>query len=245
MANAVGKEINREIKVVEKEIKREFGIHPKRSTLALILLFTLAVAFLEALRQFNLVSMLMIFIIGLMICLPMVIGRLSKIDIPLPLELFAVLFIYATLFLGELKNYYATYWWWDVLLHFSSGLAFGVIGFIILYILYKTEKVKTSPKVVAVFTFAFALAIGALWEIVEFSIDSAFGPISNHAYMQTRVNGCGLTDTMKDLIDDSIGGLFAAVMGYLYLKKDTGILVKSMTKEFKKDNPKFFNKRKK
>jgi len=58
--------------------------------------------------------------------------------------------------------------------------------------------------------------------------------------MQTAVNGCGLVDTMKDLIVASIGALFSAVMGYLYLKKDSGIVVKPMTKELKKDNPELF-----
>jgi hypothetical protein len=47
---------------------------------------------------------------------------------------------------------------------------------------------------------------------------------------------------MKDLIADSIGALFSAIMGYLYLKIDSGIVVKSMVKEFKKDNPRFFNR---
>lgn len=184
--------------------------------------------------------MLFIVVIACLICLPMFIRRLSNIDIPFRLEVFAVLFVYTTLFLGELRNYYATYWWWDVLLHLASGMAFGIMGFLILYILYKVEKIKTSPKVVAMFSFAFALAIGVLWEIVEFTIYQTLGSISNHSYMQTVVNGCGLVDTMKDLIDDSIGGLFSAVMGYLYLKKDTGIFVKSLAKEFKKDNPEFF-----
>ena len=101
---AVEKEIKAEIKIVKEEIKAEIKIHPKRSTLTIILLFTLAVAFLEALRQFNFGSMVFIFVISLIICLPMIIGKLSKIDIPLELEIFAVLFIYAALFLGELKT---------------------------------------------------------------------------------------------------------------------------------------------
>ena len=115
-----------------------------------------------------------------------------------------------------------------------------------MYVLYKTGKIKTSPKTIAVFAFAFGLAIGALWEIAEFSIDRTFGPISNGVLMQTiDIHGCGLADTMKDLIVDAIGALFAAVMGYLYLKRDSGIVVKQVTKEFKKDNPRFFKKKKK
>jgi uncharacterized membrane protein YjjP (DUF1212 family) len=229
-----------------EEVKGEIEEHPKRSVLTIILLFTLIAAFFGALVQHNWVFMLITFVTSILICLPMIIGKLSNIDIPLPLGIFFVLFIYASLFLGELKNYYAAYWWWDMLLHGTAGIAFGIIGFIILYVLYKTEKIKTSPKMVAVFSFAFALTIGVLWEILEFTIDSTLGPISNNVPMQTVVNGCALVDTMKDLIVDAIGALFSAVMGYLYLKRDSwGVLVKLTAKEFKKDNPRFFRKRKK
>ena len=122
-------------------------------------------------------------------------------------------------------------------MHTGAGLAFGIIGFIILYVLYKTDKVKTNPKTIAMFSFAFALALGALWEIVEFTMDSTLGPISNGVFMQGSLH-----DTMWDLIVDSLGALFSAVMGYFYLEKDSGIFVKSMVKEFKKKNPRFFGK---
>ncbi len=219
---------------MESVVKQEIKKHPKTSILTFVLLLTLVVAFVGALRQHNWIPMLMIVVISILICLPRIIGRLSNIEIPAKLGVYIILFIYTTLFLGELKNFYVRFWWWDVLLHISSGLAFGIIGFIILYILYKAEKIKTSPKIIAMFSFAFALAIGALWEIVEFTIDYNFG---------TSLQGGSLVDTMKDLIDDSIGALFSTIMGYLYVKKESGIVVKPMIKEFKKDNPKLFEKK--
>src|SRR3989338_1264982 len=222
--------------VVEKEITK----HPRRSVLVIILLITLIVAFIGALMQQNWVSMIFILVIAALIFLPTVIGRLSKIDIPVALEIFAVLFIYATLFLGEVKDYYVKYPWWDTLWHTSSGLAFGILGFIILYVIYKSGKIKASTKIVAMFAFAFALAIGALWEIVEYTLDITLG-----TSMQTVVNGSGLADTMKDLIVDSLGALFSSIMGYFYLKRDSGIVVKQVTKEFKKDNPRLFRKKSK
>ncbi|MBS3083485.1 hypothetical protein J4423_01640 [Candidatus Pacearchaeota archaeon] len=216
--------------VVSNEIKR----HPKTSTLTLILLLTLIVAFVGAFKQSNWSSMIIVIITAVLICLPRMISRFCKVEIPGKLGFYAVLFIYATLFLGELKNYYAKFWWWDVLVHTSSGLAFGIVGFLILHVMYSTGKIKTSPKMVAMFAFAFALALGALWEIVEFGIDSAFSTV--------RMQGGSLSDTMWDLIVDSLGALFSAIMGYLHLKKESGIVVKSMMKEFKKDNPKMFKK---
>lgn len=157
--------------VVEKEIEK----HPKRSILTIVLLLTLLVAFVAAVARHNWVSVVMITIISVLMCIPAILGKISKIDIPSALEVYAVVFIYFTLFLGEINNYYTKFWWWDVLVHISSGLAFGIIGFIILYMLHKSEKVATSPKTVAIFSFAFALAIGALWEIVEFTLDHTVG----------------------------------------------------------------------
>ncbi len=59
------------------------------------------------------------------------------------------------------------------------------------------------------------------------------------------MQGGSLSDTMGDLIIDSIGALFSAIMGYLHLKRESGIaVVKPMTKEFEKDNPELFKKRK-
>ncbi len=223
-----------------KKIVREARKNPIFNIVTVLLLLSIIVAFVLASLQQNWVLLLMLVFIGALLFIPHLLEKFAHIDIPTGLKLFSVLFIYTTLFLGELHNYYTKYWWWDVMIHISSGLAFGLIGFIVLYILYKSGKVKTSPKMIAMFSFAFALAIGALWEIVEFTIDSTFGPISNHSYMLTVVDGCGLVDTMKDLINDSIGALFSAVMGYLYLKMESGIVVKQIIKEFKRKNPRLF-----
>lgn len=243
--------------IVKKEIKKT----PKIAIMTLFLLVTLLISLIEAIIRSNWSLMILTIVVAMLICLPRFIGKWSNITIPKKLETYVILFIYASLFLGELRNYYATYWWWDVALHTSSGLAFGIIGFFIMYVLYKIEKIKTNPKTIAMFAFAFALAIGALWEIVEFSIDSIFGPVSNGVLMQTVVNGCGLADTMKDLIVDSIGALVAAFFGYLYIKKESaiatgvasgsvtnavvGVVVQPTMKEFKKDNPRLFKKKKK
>lgn len=59
------------------------------------------------------------------------------------------------------------------------------------------------------FSFCFALALGAFWEIFEFVIDGLFG-----FSMQKN----GLIDTMWDLIVDTLGALIAAVSGYLYIR---------------------------
>jgi hypothetical protein len=224
-------------------VGREIAKHPKRSVFTIILLATLLVAAIAAIAEHQWVSLVLIAFIAVLICVPVIIGKIAKIQIPSTLEVYSVIFIYMTLFLGAINNYYDKFWWWDVLLHISSGWAFGLFGFIILYLLHKSENVTTSPKTVALFSFSFALAMGALWELAEFAMDAAFGLQSQSgSFYWTTMRG-GLLDTMKDLLNDSIGALFSAIMGYLYLKKATEGVVKPMVKEFRKDNPRLFKKK--
>jgi hypothetical protein len=120
-----------------------------------------------------------------------------------------VFFITATLFLGEIGDYYERFWWWDVFLHGGSAVAFGMIGTVVVLILVGGNRLDASPVIGAALAFTFAVAIGALWEIFEFAMDQIFG---------TNMQKSGLLDTMADLIVDCIGGLIGASAGYAYLK---------------------------
>ena len=234
---------------MKSAVRKEIEKSPRTALLTGILLFTMVFSFVGAILQHNWILMLLTLTIAIMICLPRFIGKWSNIVFPESLETFLIIFLYATLFLGELKHYYTTYWWWDVLLHASSGLAFGIIGFIILYIFYKTNKIETGPKMVAMFLFTFALATGALWEIVEFTIDQTFGTtMQSGRFYGNVIQSGGLLDTMKDLIDDSIGALAASIIGYLYLKREADTVKKTnipVAGDFKDNNPWLFKNKKK
>lgn len=158
--------------------------------------------------------------------------RRYAIEVPLEIEVFGTIFIYAALYLGEVAGFYDHFWWWDDLLHFSSALVFGLIGFGILYVLYHQNKLETNPFIIAMFAFSFALGIGTLWEIFEFGMDQVFG-----LSMQPSA-----TDTMHDLILDGLGAFITSTIGYFYIKKqETGILHRIIQKFFR-DNPRFAKK---
>ena len=66
-----------------------------------------------------------------------------------------------------------------------------------------------KPSLLTVFSFCFAIALGALWEIFEFAMDSFFG---------FNMQKTGLRDTMWDMIVNTVGALIASISGYVYLR---------------------------
>ncbi|SHH55262.1 hypothetical protein [Marivita hallyeonensis] len=139
-------------------------------------------------------------------------------DVSLPKGFVAavIFFITGTLFLGEVGDFYERFWWWDVLLHTGSAVGFGMIGTVLVLLLVRGERMTVSPALAALLAFSFAVSIGAVWEIFEFSMDQIFG---------TNMQKSGLMDTMADLIVDCIGGAIGALAGYAYLAKgkETGL----------------------
>lgn len=168
--------------------------------------------------------------------LPALMERRFNVTIPPEFELLAILFVFASLFLGEVRSYYLRFWWWDAVLHTGSGLLLGLTGFLLIYILNQTERIELhmKPGFVALFSFAFAMGAGAIWEICEFGIDSLFG---------LNMQKSGLQDTMWDLIVDSFGAGVFSITGYLYMKRGWGSPIFRSVERFVEANPAFFRKR--
>jgi uncharacterized membrane protein YjdF len=148
---------------------------------------------------------------------PELIRRSIGVEIPSEVQLAIVLFVFASIFLGEVRDYYERIWWWDLALHASAGFLLGLLGFLVVHVLNESSRVaiQMRPSFVALFAFFFSVAIGAIWEVFEFSMDQLFG-----LNMQKPMAGdpSGLTDTMWDLIVDTVGAGLVALAGWRYLK---------------------------
>ncbi len=162
---------------------------------------------------------------------PFFVQRKFNLRIPNYFIVTIILFIGASIILGEGSGFYYKFWWWDDMLHGLSAVAFGIIGFVILLYLVQSSKIKASPFLISVFSFSFAVAIGAIWEIFEFAMDQTFG---------MNMQKSGLMDTMKDLIVDSLGGIVGAVSGYFYLKYGPGSVFAALVHPVIKENKKIF-----
>lgn len=192
------------------------------------LLITLGVAALEL----NLQTLVIILVAIFLTFLPALIERRYNIDIPIEFEIGIVILVFGSIFLGEIEGYYARFWWWDIMLHTLTGLMVGLVGFLILFVLYKRKRLEAAPITIALFSFSLAAAVGSVWEIFEFAMDQFFG---------LNMQKSGLLDTMADIIVNNIGAMIAGTAAFVYLRFGEAPLVSRMIHRFKKENPKIAN----
>lgn len=170
--------------------------------------------------------------------IPSMISKKTKIIIPSSMYIVYVIFLYAAIFLGEVRDFYYRIPHWDTILHTFSGAGIGALGFSLVNLLTKEEKVKVnlSPFFIALFSFCFAVMIGVFWEIYEFTFDGLLGLNMQKFALEngSRLLGrAALMDTMKDLIVDSLGALSMSILGYISLKYKKGWLDKLLITEKK------------
>lgn len=163
---------------------------------------------------------------------PQIIERTLRVNLPIIYEFFIVIFIMLSVFMGEIGDAYTAFWWWDIMLHASSGVLLGYVGFLLLYILYSQKKLKASAGLIAFFTFAVGMASAGVWEVFEFSTDQLLG-----THMQN-----GQEDTMWDIIVAGLGSLVAAGAAYIHIKWPTYSLYHKWVQKFFEANPQFMQR---
>lgn len=159
--------------------------------------------------------------------LPKFLHERISIRIPSGMMFLYAIFLYCSIYLGEVRSFYYHIPHWDTILHTFSGGMLGTLGFSLITILNGTEKVPVnlSPIFVVIFAFCFAVTLGTIWEFYEFFADGILG--TNMQKFATElgeqlVGRAALMDTMKDLLVDSIGAFVAAMIGYISLKYKKG-----------------------
>jgi hypothetical protein len=177
-------------------------------------------------------------IVILLTLAPAFLFRRYRVVVPPEFQLISAAFVFLSLFLGSAFDLYYRYWWWDVVLHTSSGFLLGIVGFVALFLLNGTDRLPKgmTPAFIAFFGVTFAVTLGVLWEIFEFAVDVA-APAVN---MQSRETG--VSDTMHDLIVDTIGAVIVAFMGYAYLRTGRYSFMADGVRGFVASNPRLFRR---
>jgi len=161
--------------------------------------------------------------------LPGILKRKLRVVIPSGMLVAFAIFLFCGIYLGEVHHFYFRVPHWDTLLHTFSGFALGAVGLSIMGILNKSESVPVSlsSAFIAIFAFCFAVTIGVIWEIYEFTVDSVAG-LNMQKYIlengEMLIGREALLDTMKDLIVDVLGAAAISIVGYVSMKNKKGWL---------------------
>lgn len=162
MAHAVGMEI--------REHKSSFAVYV---VLRMLVLLTLVLQFLNG----NYESVFLCLLTLVLLIMPSFVQVTFHIEFPSVLEVIVLLFIFAAEILGEISAFYESFPFWDTILHTLNGFLMAAIGFSLVDLLSRSEKVKfeLSPWLLAIISFCFSMTIGVLWEFYEFTMDCLFG----------------------------------------------------------------------
>ena len=210
-----------------------------RKTLLIVMQLTMAGEFVALIFKGEWLPAFLVIMIMAITLAPIVFKERLPINIPPEFQMLVIFFVFASLFLGEVRGYYLRFWWWDIALHTGSGLLLGIFGFLLVYVLNENSRINVYLHIrfVAMFAFLFAVAVGAMWEIFEFAMDRIFG-----LNMQKPMLGdpSGLTDTMWDLIVDTLGAATISLLGWWYMKRRECSFIDTWIQWFIDKNPGLF-----
>ena len=153
----------------------------------------------------------------LLVLLPMLLEKLLRCRICLPVYLFALAYAIGPM-LGHCWKLYYTVPVWDKLLHTCGGVMFAILG---AYFFDFLVKRKDLPAARAIFALCFSMAIAVLWEFYEFGADSFLGMDMQD---DTVIHGLtsyllgdspGVTGSIPNIQSVSVNGVPLPVDGYI------------------------------
>lgn len=162
----IGKAMKKEL----REHKSSFGVY------VVLLVLVIAVLCFHILDK-NFESAFLSILTLLLLFIPSFVQVTFRVEIPTVLEIIVLLFIFAAQVLGELSGFYVIFSFWDTMLHTLNGFLAAAIGFSLVDILNKSEKLvfHLSPFFSVMVAFCFSMTIGVIWEIFEFGMDQIGG----------------------------------------------------------------------
>ena len=146
----------------------------------------------------------------LVLFIPRIINRFFGHKIGYSLEFVYILFIFLAQFLGSVVCLYNKLWWYDLFVHFLSGIFTSFFALIIMEWLgvYKNKNIAFN----ILFMICFTLMIASLWEFVEFA-SYVFLDLDVQHHLTT-----GVFDTMEDMLVAFLGSIIVSCV-YLFDKR--------------------------
>ena len=153
----------------------------------------------------------------LLVLLPMLLEKLFRCRICLPVYLFALAYAIGPM-LGHCWKLYYTVPVWDKLLHTCGGVMFAILG---AYLFDFFVKSKDLPAARAIFALCFSMAIAVLWEFCEFGADTFLGmdmqddTVIHGLTSYLLGDSLGVTGSIPNIRSVSVNGVLLPVDGYI------------------------------
>lgn len=160
----------------------------------------------------------------LLLIMPSLVQVTFKVELPTTLEIFILVFIFAAEILGEISEFYLVFPFWDTVLHTINGFLAAAIGFSMVDLLNRSEKVvfNLSPLFMAIVAFCFSMTIGVIWEFFEFGMDLLIGYDMQkdtviHTIQSVTLDPAGrnVPYTIRNITETVVNGQELGVGGYL------------------------------
>ena len=132
-----------------------------------------------------------------------------RYDYPMHAKLALLISFAATMHaLGALGPYSSTDWY-DTFTHALSSTLVAGVGYALAHGLeLHTDRVSFSSRFRGVFIILFVLAVGVLWELMEFGTGLFAGAVGDEILAQY-----GVSDIVKDLVFNTVGAMVVALWG--------------------------------
>ena len=158
-----------------------------------------------------------------LLMIPTFIEHKMNIDLPNVMEVIMIIFVFAANVMGELGAFYEAIPIWDTILHALNGFICAGVGFGLIDILNRNEKIKMnlSPMFVCLFSFCFSMTAGTVWEFFEFGVDMLLGRDMQKDTIINSINSVllsgGTNDVtrIKEITETVINGKNLGINGYL------------------------------
>ena len=172
----------------------------------------------------NYENVFLCFLTLILLIMPSLIQVNFKIELPTTLEIIILLFIFAAEILGEIQEYYIKIQSWDTILHTLNGFLMAAIGFSLVDILNREERMKfeLSPVFMSIVAFCFSMTVGVIWEFFEYGMDYIFQfdmqkdtVIHTISSVMLDPEGHNVSMIISDIQDVTVNGQSLNLGGYL------------------------------
>lgn len=207
---------------LKKALELEVREHRSSFAVYLILRTLVILVLVRQIMMQNYENIFVCLLTLLLLLVPSFVQLTFKVELPIFLEILILVFIYAAEILGEIDNYYFSIPYWDTILHTINGFVCAAVGFSMVSLLNKSEKIQffVSPLFLAIVSFTFSMTIGVLWEFFEFSMDQLFAMDTQKDTLITSIHSAGVDEILppfeeNDIHEVTVNGEVISDQGYI------------------------------